>query len=677
MVNRTIHGAGSIIKTALGIDRLPAGQVKARLDVCRKCPGNHAVWKRGQIHTCGPMLKSLLEKNRKSCGCVLRAKARDRKEDCPFGYWPKLEKKVDSVHLDARQCGEVPVVAQVEQIQAYGIHRLRRSHERRVVCRTERREIISQLRADNPAMSDTAILPAKSTDPVFAIRDHPEGGSVQCKSLYDWFDRVVVINLDRRPDRWDRLKRHLSEVGWPFRWPERVQAVDGRLARPPKWWRAGAPAWGCHQSHLRVLEQAIQGQLNSILVLEDDVCFTPKFRQQVEAFLEELPQGWHQIYLGGQHIRASKHPPTAVNIHVLQAHNVNRLHAYAAQGAFIQAAYQHLCDYEAQAEQHRRRGPQGGEKAHHVDHRMGVLHESKKWSIFCPTTWLAGQGADRSDILGKSLGTRYWQWRGRNKVANSRPQARRLLFLAHPRSGTHYVAKLCQSYGLDVGHERMRADGICSWMLAADADHSPYGDGTVFRDYEFETVVRIVRHPLKVLASSIHTENHGPEEPTPIDGMSLREYMLKHTFKERSWAYRRHFVSSAGYYNGSAGNPYEQAVEVLLGWDKLIENRNPRLTIHIEKASDELREGLGLAQLQKPAPPTGLGRRRHPDLTWEELQKHLRQDLIQALQDYSSTLGYDLDDPSKLSGHEFFIRSTEALPDTYKTQGEDRHVVLA
>ena len=82
------HAAGSVAKTSLGIDRASDELIDARLDVCRQCPGDHATWKNGDVHTCGPMVESAVRAGDGTCGCILRAKARDAAENCPFGYWP-------------------------------------------------------------------------------------------------------------------------------------------------------------------------------------------------------------------------------------------------------------------------------------------------------------------------------------------------------------------------------------------------------------------------------------------------------------------------------------------------------------------------------------------------------------------------------------------------------------
>ena len=86
---RAAHGAKSVAKTSVGIDRLNNEQIEARLNVCRGC--SKAVWQkdREDVHTCGPMVESMKREGKGTCGCVLRKKAKDAKEDCPFGYWPK------------------------------------------------------------------------------------------------------------------------------------------------------------------------------------------------------------------------------------------------------------------------------------------------------------------------------------------------------------------------------------------------------------------------------------------------------------------------------------------------------------------------------------------------------------------------------------------------------------
>ena len=89
MARSAARATRSVARTNLGINRASHQQVEVRLDVCRQCPGNHAIWKNGDVHTCGPMLQSMADNGGGTCGCILRRKARDLIETCPFGWWPE------------------------------------------------------------------------------------------------------------------------------------------------------------------------------------------------------------------------------------------------------------------------------------------------------------------------------------------------------------------------------------------------------------------------------------------------------------------------------------------------------------------------------------------------------------------------------------------------------------
>ena len=83
---------------------------------------------------------------------------------------------------------------------------------------------------------------------------------------------------------------------------------------------------------------------------------------------------------------------------------------------------------------------------------------------------------------------------------------KKLLVTGCGRSGTLYITSYLQKLGLDVRHEEpvppngvMGKDGMVSWFMAADDPNPPMGPGR--SHYEFEYVLHLVRHPLKVIAS--------------------------------------------------------------------------------------------------------------------------------------------------------------------------------
>jgi hypothetical protein len=92
--------------------------------------------------------------------------------------------------------------------------------------------------------------------------------------LGNLFERVYVLNLESRPDRWQAFRSRLLP-DWPFAEPKRVQAVDGRLVPPPAWWRSGPGSWGCYRSHLSLLEDCLNENVGSVLLMEDDATLVP------------------------------------------------------------------------------------------------------------------------------------------------------------------------------------------------------------------------------------------------------------------------------------------------------------------------------------------------------------------------------------------------------------------
>jgi GR25 family glycosyltransferase involved in LPS biosynthesis len=110
--------------------------------------------------------------------------------------------------------------------------------------------------------------------------------------LNDIFDRVVVINLDSRPDRLEQFDAQAKKFGIKY---DRISAVP---ADPPK-----LPAtWACKESHLSVMKQAIKDGVKRLFVFEDDALFDTEFDTKFPLFYKELPEDWDMLYLGAWHI---------------------------------------------------------------------------------------------------------------------------------------------------------------------------------------------------------------------------------------------------------------------------------------------------------------------------------------------------------------------------------------
>ncbi len=202
----------------------------------------------------------------------------------------------------------------------------------------------------------------------------------------EFFDRVVVINLRRRPERLSRFHEEISAIDWPFKLPERFDAVDGSQVPAPGDWKDGGGAWGCMQSHRQVLERAILDGVESLLVLEDDACVRPTFCEEIDRFLTSVPSDWDGLMLGGQHICS---PPVRLVPGIVRCVNCQRTHAYAARGRYLRDLYQKWCSSQG-----------------HCDHIMGPF--AARYQVYAPDPFVFGQERSKSDISGSLNPRKFW-----------------------------------------------------------------------------------------------------------------------------------------------------------------------------------------------------------------------------------------------------------------------------
>jgi hypothetical protein len=217
------------------------------------------------------------------------------------------------------------------------------------------------------------------------VNPAPPLGPLTPSELRSFFDRIVVVNLERRPDRLASFTSGLGECGWPFRPPEVFKAVDGSRLPLPRDWISGDGAWGCMQSHRQILERAIIDGIGSLLVLEDDATFRPSFAAEIASFLAEVPSDWEGLMIGGQTF-AAQPEGTAV----VRCSNCQRTHAYAVRGPYLRALYQHWVSTTG-----------------HCDHRMGEIQW--RFKVYAPQRFLVGQRRSKSDINGAVNPTKFWE----------------------------------------------------------------------------------------------------------------------------------------------------------------------------------------------------------------------------------------------------------------------------
>lgn len=116
-------------------------------------------------------------------------------------------------------------------------------------------------------------------------------------TLYDYFSRIGIIHLPNRPDRFQSLSTELREIGIDIR-QTKVQIPHAPV--PSEW--DGWPSRGVYGnflSHLGILRQALQDDLQTIWVLEDDAIFSRRMRREQQALVKTLSErDWDLCFFG-------------------------------------------------------------------------------------------------------------------------------------------------------------------------------------------------------------------------------------------------------------------------------------------------------------------------------------------------------------------------------------------
>ena len=114
-------------------------------------------------------------------------------------------------------------------------------------------------------------------------------------SINDYFDKIYCINLDRATERWNTISEQFDRLNITV---ERFSAIEPEL---------GCNGLlkgeiGCMRSHYEVIKKANDLGLKNVFVFEDDAVLVDDFENKFSLFVENIPNDWDFIYLGGNHV---------------------------------------------------------------------------------------------------------------------------------------------------------------------------------------------------------------------------------------------------------------------------------------------------------------------------------------------------------------------------------------
>jgi GR25 family glycosyltransferase involved in LPS biosynthesis len=149
------------------------------------------------------------------------------------------------------------------------------------------------------------------------------GSKTQTDDLNSIFPYKICINLDRRPERWKRMKERFAQHG--ISPVVRFPAIDGSKVKTPATWPYSPGHYGCLQSHLTILRLARENEVPVILIFEDDCIFDPELNKKFASNIKQVPTDWDLLLFGGRHFEE----PIKISDDVARAKMTYLTHAYA------------------------------------------------------------------------------------------------------------------------------------------------------------------------------------------------------------------------------------------------------------------------------------------------------------------------------------------------------------
>ncbi|KAL1516582.1 hypothetical protein ABEB36_000479 [Hypothenemus hampei] len=165
-------------------------------------------------------------------------------------------------------------------------------------------------------------IEALNQDSALYVKDDLETFVKQPKKDKLFFDKILMINLKRRPDRRERMEKCFDELGLEV---EVFEAVDGKLLnqtfletltfmpefKDPYHKRSmKLGEIGCFLSHYNIWNQIVANNYEITFVLEDDIRFESFFISRLIKVMEEVLKfpNWDLVYLGRKRLQDKDEP---------------------------------------------------------------------------------------------------------------------------------------------------------------------------------------------------------------------------------------------------------------------------------------------------------------------------------------------------------------------------------
>jgi glycosyl transferase, family 25 len=190
------------------------------------------------------------------------------------------------------------------------------------------------------------------------------GFPIEHKTAFNWIDKIIYINLEKRVDRRLFLLKEFTRLGVPA---NKLLRIDGVLDE-----KRGAI--GCTKSHIEALTYAIDNKLNNVLVLEDDVNFIPNINAVYNTLLgiEKLKDTFDVIQLTAYDIKER----TSYTSLLDKCNYCTMGTGYIVNKGFMEKLRKNMIEGVKKLEE-------TNENKYTMDHYWNILQPKSKWYTLC------------------------------------------------------------------------------------------------------------------------------------------------------------------------------------------------------------------------------------------------------------------------------------------------------
>jgi glycosyl transferase family 25 len=201
---------------------------------------------------------------------------------------------------------------------------------------------------------------------------------MSCINCLDDITNIIYINLEHRVDRKLHVEEQLSNMGLKGERFNAIKTTNGAI--------------GCSMSHLKILQNAINNNLDHIMIIEDDITFIEPdvFKHQINKFFELHGNKWDVILLAGNNFP----PYKQIDDTCIKVSRCQTTTGYIVNGHYIKVLAQNI----KMGLTHLLNKPNERTK-YAIDKFWFILQNASNWYLIIPLTVV--QREDYSDIEQK------------------------------------------------------------------------------------------------------------------------------------------------------------------------------------------------------------------------------------------------------------------------------------